>query len=101
MFYRSKDMRSITSIGVVERTIHSNQAPIIATAVSNRTVYNYEEIEQLSSRTALAIIFRHVGNLNRPVNALTLHNICGVKGYIRSIRKISHNTYKKIIEAGK
>ena len=101
LFYRSKDVRSITSIGVVERTIHSDQASIIAAAVSNRTVYNYEEIEQLSSRTALAIIFRHVGNLNRPVNAFTLQNICDVKGYIQSIRKISYNTYNKIIEAGK
>jgi len=101
LFYRSRDWRAVTSIGVVEQAKHSDVASEIATFVSNRTVYTYEEIQQLASRTALVIIFRHMGNLNRPVNAFTLAERCGVQGPIQSIRRIPYDIFKKIMEMGK
>jgi hypothetical protein len=58
LFYRSEDERGITCIGVAEKTVVSSDANEIARFVGKRTVYSYAEIEEMTSKTVLAILFR-------------------------------------------
>jgi GNAT superfamily N-acetyltransferase len=59
-FYRSHDLKAITTLGVVEHTLRSSNPQQVMTFVGRRTVYRPDEISQLcgSVRGALAILFR-------------------------------------------
>ncbi len=97
LFYRSHDRKEVTSIGIVEKTIRTNNPLEIASVVSNRTVYNLEEIKQLASRTALVLIFRHLKYLDEAVKMEQLEKKYKIRGPIQSIREITHNEYKEIV----
>ena len=58
LFYRSGDVRGITSIGVVESTLRSRDPAEIAQFTNLRTVYSYQQISDLASREVIAIRFR-------------------------------------------
>ena len=100
LFYRSHDVKSVTSIGVIELAFRTDDPIEIIRAVGNRTVYTHEEIQRMASGGCLVIIFRHVENLNKPVSASALREF-GVAGNIQSIRKLSEEVYRKIIKVGK
>jgi hypothetical protein len=59
-FYRSHDLKAITTIGVVESTLRSEDPQEIMTFVGRRTVYRPDEIVTMcrSVRGVLAILFR-------------------------------------------
>lgn len=101
LFYRSHDRKEITSIGVVEKTIRSKDPIEIASVVSNRTVYNLEEIKELASRTALVLIFRHQKYLNKTVTMEQLEKKHKILGPIQSIREITHKEYEEILRGKK
>jgi L-amino acid N-acyltransferase YncA/predicted nucleic acid-binding protein len=58
LFYRSQDEHRITCIGVAEKTLVSSHPNEIASFVGKRTVYSYAEIEKMTSKPVLAILFR-------------------------------------------
>jgi hypothetical protein len=58
LFYRSGDLHSITCAGVAESTLVSANPNELARFVARRTVYSYAEIEGMSGRLVLAILFR-------------------------------------------
>lgn len=58
LFYRSEDTQAITAVGVIEGTLHSTSPESIARFVGKRTVYTYEQIEKLSKKMVLAVLFR-------------------------------------------
>jgi hypothetical protein len=100
LFYRSRDRKEVTSIGIVENIEISDNPSTIATIVSNRTVYSIDEISELASKNALIIIFRHMSNFNSPISSYTLQETCEVQGPIQSIRQVSDEDYHKIIREG-
>lgn len=100
LFYRSHDKMAITSIGVVEKTIRTQDPQLVVSTVSNRTVYTYEEITSLCKSEVLVIIFRHMRNFNSAVHLSTLRKKCNIKGQIQSIREITHDNYLKINQEG-
>jgi rRNA maturation endonuclease Nob1 len=58
-FYRSHDVKGITAYGVVEETTISSTPLEIARAVGKRTVYSFEEIQNMCDNSSvLAISFR-------------------------------------------
>lgn len=59
-FYRSKDVRGVTILGVVEETLRSTNSDAIASFVGKRTVYPYKEIAELAAKEVLSILFRQV-----------------------------------------
>lgn len=66
IFYRSGDLKAITSIGVVDE-IHSQMSSVdeIFNLIHKRTVYNINEIKRLvSSSPVLVILFRQHLHLN-------------------------------------
>jgi len=66
LFYRSHDYKAVTTLGIAEGTIRSNNPAEIARFVGKRTVYRYEEIVGMCTpRAVLAIQFRQV-RLIRP-----------------------------------
>lgn len=99
IFYRSRDLKSITNLGIVESTIRSLNPNEIASFVGKRTVYSYEEIEEMcKGREALAILFRQIKKFNKifPFNYLKKINI---KGPIQSIRRIREDSFVFIFKS--
>jgi len=67
-FYRSSDVHSVMSIGVVESTLVSSSPTEIARYVGKRTVYTFSEIEKICQNEVLAILFRQSRILELPIN---------------------------------
>ncbi|MNR84130.1 Acetyltransferase (GNAT) family protein [compost metagenome] len=67
VFYRSGDLKAATALGVVEDAIASSSPSEISRFVGNRTVYSYQEIEELCSREVLAILFRQSQFFSTPI----------------------------------
>lgn len=99
LFYRTKDEMALTSIGVVEDFIASQNAAAIASLVSRRTVYSRDEIEEMAAKPTKVILFRLLEHLPRQVSYTQLQRDCGVAGPIQSIRKIQHDQFTKILTA--
>jgi hypothetical protein len=59
-FYRSKDVRGLTILAVVEGVLRSNNPEEIASFVGKRTVYPYSEIAELAVKEVISILFRQV-----------------------------------------
>ncbi len=102
LFYRSHDQKSITCIGVVDRTpVHNSDSDKIVSIVGQRTVYSYPEIRKMVHKPVLVILFRHQMFLP---NKLTLdylrkHNVIGSAP--QSIIELSHEQYLAIKKGGK
>ncbi len=68
LFYRSRDIRAVTFVGVVESVHVSSDAADVARFAGQRTVYSYEEIERMCSSPVLAIRFRQDRLLAPPIH---------------------------------
>ena len=66
LFYRSMDQQAVTAVGVVEDTMRSDDATGIAEFAGQRTVYSYNEIEELARQEVLTILFRQDRLLDKP-----------------------------------
>lgn len=58
LFYRTEDLKAAQCIGIVEKTIRSNDPVAIERFVGPRTVYSSEDIKLLCTNEVLAINFR-------------------------------------------
>jgi GNAT superfamily N-acetyltransferase len=99
LFYRTDDEKSVTSIGVVDRFEVLNDAARIASLVSRRTVYAIEQIEEMAKRPTKVILFRLVKHLSKPVSYDRLKRECVVSGPIQSIRKITDESFSRVLAA--
>ena len=59
LFYRSGGLKRVEAIGVVDQCIRSSSAEEIAQFVGKRTVYSIEDIEDMSKKETLVILFRY------------------------------------------
>lgn len=100
LFYRSEDHKAITSIGVVEQYVASNDAAEIASLVSRRTVYSMDEIAARAVKPTKVMLFRLVKHFENPIPHQWLQANAGVKGNIQSIRSIGHEEFEAIVTAG-
>lgn len=101
LFYRSKDRKELTSLGIIER-IYSNLTDPnkIFRLVARRTVYPLIEIKQIAKKPTLVILFQHHFHLQRPVKFKDLKLANVLKGAPQTISEISHEKYLKIKEMG-
>ena len=99
LFYRTVDEMALTSIGVVEDFIASQDSSAIARLVSRRTVYSREAIEEMAAKPTKVILFRLLEHLPWQVSYTQLQRDCGVAGPIQTIRKIQHEQFTKILIA--
>ncbi len=97
LFYRSEDVQSILSIGVIENLKYDMNDPTeILSIVGKRTVYSYAEIEEISKKSTTVILFNHHFHFKKPVQYKKLLNEKILRGPPQSITKIKHEDYKKI-----
>lgn len=97
-FYRSHDMKSITTIGIVEHFVTSTSSSEIARLVSRRTVYSQQDIESMSERPTKVILFRLIEHLpNRVTYAWLQQN--HIRGPIQTIRSITDESFSRILRA--
>jgi hypothetical protein len=66
LFYRSRDLRAVTTVCVVEDVLVSANAMEIARFVGKLTVYDYEEIRRMAEKPVLAVLFRLARILDMP-----------------------------------
>jgi len=99
LFYRSKDLHAITTLGVVEEA-HANMrdAATVQELVDRRTVYSRAEIEETAKRDTLVLLFTWNCYLDRVVSLDQLRKF-GISDR-QSVSEISHEQYIKIISAG-
>ncbi|MBA4369896.1 MAG: N-acetyltransferase [Desulfobacterium sp.] len=97
LFYRSKDRKAITSIGIVETADEFNDADNIIQLVSKRTVYSFDEIVDMAEKRTKVILFRLSMHLRHPIKYDWLLKERIVNGAIQTIRKISNDSFEKII----
>lgn len=97
LFYRSEDIRALTSVGIVERFEISDDEDEIAGIVSRRTVYNMDEIRDLAERPTKVILFRLVGHFPRRITHQWLITNEVVKGNIQSIWGIGDGQFQTVI----
>jgi predicted RNA-binding protein with PUA-like domain len=101
IFYRSKDLKKITSIGVVDNVyLDVGNTEDIIKIVSKRTVYSRAELEEMR-KPVMVILFRHHFHLNNPLNLRDLKDTGILSGAPQSITEISHEKYIKIRDKGK
>lgn len=97
-FYRSHDLKMVTTIGVVE-TIHRDlySTDEILKIVGKRTVYNRDEIEVMSKPITI-LMFRFHLHFKTPISFKTLKEMGILTFAPQSISKINEEDYHKLIE---
>ena len=67
-FYRSEDWQSLTTVGVVEEAMATENVDDLIKLVRNRTVYEREHLSEMCRGAgALGILFRHAPVLRNPI----------------------------------
>ncbi len=101
LFYRSEDVQSILSIGVIENIKYDMKDPTkILSIVGKRTVYSYAEIQEISKKSTTVILFNHHFHFKKPVQYKKLLNEKILLGPPQSITEIGHKEYQKIKSLG-
>lgn len=98
LFYRSHDVRAITSLGVVEKFCVSSDHDEIASIVRRRTVYNMDEIRRMANRQTKVILFRLIGHFNKDIPFTWMKAQRIVNGNIQSIWNIGDDGFRKVRE---
>ncbi|OOO02138.1 MAG: hypothetical protein USCGTAYLOR_01640 [Chromatiales bacterium USCg_Taylor] len=99
LFYRTGDLKAITTLGVVEHFEVSESATDIARLVSRRTVYSQPEIVDMAERPTKVMLFRLIEHLPNRVSYEWLSQNRVVRGYIQSIRTINDESFSRILRA--
>ena len=99
-FYRSADLKEVTTVGIVEGFFRSKDPNKIAIYVGKRTVYSYEKIEDLCKKKnpVLAIKFRFVSFLDENISSEKLLQEKILKKMPESITQIKTENIKCLLE---
>lgn len=102
LFYRSVDLMSITSIGVVENIYTSlENVEQIVNSVGKRTVYTWKEIEDMVAEAPIMVLlFRHHFHLKSPVGLELLQELNILQRAPQSISELPHISYLEIKKRG-
>lgn len=99
LFYRSRDLCAVTTLGVVESYTSSNSASEIARIVSRRTVYSDRQIEEMARTQTKVMLFRLIKHFENPVSFEELKRLRVVHGAIQSITEISDESFSRTLRA--
>jgi predicted RNA-binding protein with PUA-like domain len=97
LFYRSDDLKQITTVGIVEAALITNEVDEIIRNVAKRTVYALPEIEDMANKPVRVILFRLATHLPKKPEYSELLRREIITGPIQSIRNISKNAFQEII----
>ena len=96
LFYRSHDMRAVTTLGVVESYEWPDSADEIARIVSRRTVYSVNQIEVMAQTETKVMLFRLIHHFDNPIPFTELMRLRVVRGTIQSITNITDESFSRI-----
>lgn len=107
LFYRTKHdpipakySSVITTLGLVTNIIVPDNAEQLCQLVKNKTVYNDQELLSIYNSNTYIIEFAYITTLENKLN----YDICLKNGILdeapRSVKKISNEQFKKILEMG-
>jgi GNAT superfamily N-acetyltransferase len=99
VFHRSRDMKAVTTLGVIESYVCSNSADEIAGIVSRRTVYTDRQIETIAERPTKVMLFRLIGHFDIPVPFAELKRMRVLTGPPISITQITDESFSRILRA--
>ena len=101
LFYRSRDEKRLTSVGVVERIYDSvRNAEEVIRYVGKRTVYSKREIGDMVRKPTKVILFRMHFHLKNPLSLDKLKEKRILRGAPQSITQINHKKYVELKEIG-
>lgn len=92
VFYRSQDLKSVTTIGIVEKVYRANDPEQIISFVGKRTVYSASEIYNYYKDGGLVILFREVKHLK----SFKTWTQLGLKGAPQQIQNLSNEAFNKL-----
>jgi GNAT superfamily N-acetyltransferase len=98
LFYRSRDLKAITTLGIVESYVASSSADEIARIVSRRTVYSVQQIEQLAQSETKVMLFRMIQHFNAPITYADLRHMRVVRRAPQSIMIITDESFSRILD---
>lgn len=99
LFYRSRDVCAVTTLGVVESYDWSDSADEIAGIVSRRTVYSDRQIVEMAKTETKVMLFRLIHHFENPLSFAQLKRLRVVRGPIQSITNISDESFSRILRA--
>lgn len=101
LFYRTKDHKQITSIGVCEDVRYGLTDPEkIQEIVGKRTVFTEYEIREMAEKSTTVLRFKWHFDLPTPIRYSHLKEENVVKGPIQAIQQISHDDYSYVKKEG-
>lgn len=101
LFYRSKDHKSLTSVGVCERVEYGIEDPNeIRELVGRRSVFTDYEIRELAESPTTVILFKWHFDLPSPIHYQVLLDDGIISYVIQTIQKLTDKDYKYIRQAG-
>lgn len=89
---------AITTFGIVDQFIIECEPEAIYQWVSKRTVYSYEEIQDMADSEVKVILFRLIKHIERPVSFARLKEVEIVNGPIQSLVSLSQEKTKLLLE---
>ncbi|MDD3714496.1 MAG: hypothetical protein PHU16_06495 [Atribacterota bacterium] len=101
LFYRSQDIRAVTTIGITEMVYNDvTSAEEAMHYIGKRSVYSVKEIAEMTRKPTKVILFMQHFNLPKPVplEFLKRENIIGWAP--QSISEIEHKEYQQIKKTG-
>jgi len=98
MFYRSHDLKAVTSLGIIESVHDLTDADKIVPLVSKRTVYSFDDISEIAEKMTKIILFRSAIHFKQPIAYKWLTEEGVVNGQIQTIRKISDISFRRIVD---
>jgi hypothetical protein len=99
LFYRSH-VSEITSLGIVEKVLASQDEDKIVRLVGRRTVYSADEIAKMAEKPTIVILFTWHFHFQNPLKLDELKRMKVLRGAPQSIVQISHEQYCKIKTGG-
>jgi GNAT superfamily N-acetyltransferase len=97
LFYRSGDLKALTTIGVVEHYAGLRDATEIAALVKRRTVYSMKEIEEMARKSTRVMLFRLIRHFSQPLSKDWLITNGILTDVPQSITKIKNETFDKLL----
>jgi GNAT superfamily N-acetyltransferase len=97
LFYRTRDLKALTTLGVVEQFEISTSSSKIAQLVNRRTVYSDQEIVEMAERETKVVLFRLIRHLPNPIFYETLCKQRVIQGPIQSTVKITDESFSRIL----
>jgi predicted nucleic acid-binding protein len=99
LFYRSKDIHAITSLGIVDQFNPDTNPSEIIRIIGKRSVYSKDDIER-SIKNRSIILFRHHFHLKESISLDILMRAGILKGAPQSITEIDQVAYEWIKSKG-